>query len=345
MGVMPDLRTIAENILNLAPDVYLRDFVGDSGEPHAGAISASPDVILRPVAVTNPQAAFGAGSGTENSSTLGYAVEAGQPNFIYVRVLNQGGAAAANVVATVYWSPVATLVTPDLWTLIGSVTIPTVPTGSVLTVSNAITWPSAAIPASGHYCLVGIIDTAADPGPSPGDLLDWDNFSRFIRENNNVTWRNFNVVDNDPSPTPDPTVPKEFVALPFLAPGAPDRARLMQLEVVARLPQGAKVLFEAPADFIERAQLLTPAAHLMAKLGRVRVPVNASGRSKSRKLMFPAKARNRLRLLVHVPKKNRGQAYEIAVRQLYEASEVGRVTWHLAPGVNKRQAQARRKKR
>ncbi|MDP9194379.1 MAG: S8 family serine peptidase [Acidobacteriota bacterium] len=345
MGVMPNLRTITDNILNIAPDVYIRDFVGDSGEPHAGSISASPDIIVRPTAVANPQAEFGAGSGTENSSTLGYIVEAGQPNFIYVRVLNQGGAAATNVTVTVYWSPVSTLVTPNLWTLVGSVNIPSVPTGSVLTVSNAITWAAANIPAVGHYCLVGIIGTANDPAPSPGDLLNWDNFQRFIRDNNNVTWRNFNVVDNEPSPSPEPDVPKDFIALPFLAPGAPDKARVMQLEVIARLPEGAKVLFDAPVEFLERAQVLTPAAKVLAKASRGRVPVNAAGRSKSRKLTFPAKARNELRLLVHIPKNARGRAYEIAVRQLHEGVEVGRVTWHLAPGVNKRQAEAKKKQK
>lgn len=345
MGVMPDLRIIANNILNIAPDVYIRDFVGDSGEPHTGMISSSPDIILRPSPVADPQAAFGAGSGTENSSTLGFEAEAGQDNFIYVRVLNQGGAAATNVTATVYWSPVSTLVTPDLWTLVGSVVIPSVPTGSVLTVSDAITWPAAQIPAVGHYCLVGIIGTANDPAPSPGALLNWDNFQRFIRDNNNVTWRNFNVVDNEPSPAPDPDVPKDFIALPFLAPGAPDRARPMQLEVIAKLPRGAKVLFDAPVDFVERAQILTPAARVLAKAGRAQVPVNATGRSKSRKLVFPAKSRTHLRLLVHIPKKERERAYEIAVRQLHEGEEVGRVTWHLAPGVRKRQEEARKKRR
>ena len=57
-----------------------------------------------------------------------------------------------------------------------------------------------------------------DPAPSPGALLNWTNFNNFIRNNNNVTWRNFNVVDNDPSL--DPQAPKGFVALPFLVPGA-----------------------------------------------------------------------------------------------------------------------------
>jgi len=113
IGVMPNLRAIIDGqILNLAPDVYLRDFVGDTGDPHSGAISASPDVILRESPEANPQAAFGEGSGSENNTMLGLEAEAGQDNFIYVRVRNRGGSAAANVQATVYWSPPATLVTP-----------------------------------------------------------------------------------------------------------------------------------------------------------------------------------------------------------------------------------------
>jgi hypothetical protein len=96
IGVMPNLRAILNgNILGLAPDVYLRDFVGDTGDPHAGAISASPDVILRTALEPSPQAAFGEGSGTENSQTLGFEAEAGQDNFIYVRVRNRGGSDAA----------------------------------------------------------------------------------------------------------------------------------------------------------------------------------------------------------------------------------------------------------
>ena len=62
IGVMPNLRAIIDgNVLNLAPDVYLRDFVGDTGDPHNSPISASPDVILRPSPVRIPQKAFGQG--------------------------------------------------------------------------------------------------------------------------------------------------------------------------------------------------------------------------------------------------------------------------------------------
>lgn len=333
---MPNLRAIIDgNILGLTPDLYLRDFVGDSGEPHSGSISASPDVILRPTAVADPQASFGAGSGTENDATLGYTAEAGQDNFIYVRGRNQGGAAAVNATARVFWSPVATLVTPNLWTLIGSTTFPNVPTGEVLTAAPAITWPAAAIPGPGHYCLVGIIEHPGDPAPSPGDLMNWANFNTFIRNNNNVTWRNFNVEDNDPAPDPD--VPRGFNALPFLAPGAPDIARPMQLELLAKLPTEAKLFWEVPLRFFDALHGKFANAEIDKKKRVARLAIRPVGRFRLPAIPFPAKSLTKMRLLVHIPPELRKRSYEIAVRQLWERQEMGRVTWHLAPGIRKRQ--------
>lgn len=328
IGVMPNLRAIIDgNILNLAPDVYLRDFVGDTGDPHTSAISASPDVILLKTAAANPQTSFGEGSGTENSSTEGSEAEAGQDNFIYVRVRNRGGSAAANVNATVYWSPPATLVTPDLWTLVGSTTIPNVPTGNLLTVSNAITWPNAAIPATGHYCFVGLIGNPQDPAPAPADLLNFDNFMLFIRANNNVTWRNFNVVNNVP---PSAGSPPNYVQLPFMAAGAPDKARRMAFEVVGRLPREAKVVLELPLEFAQMLRVQTTQVK-GAKEGRVvYIPVNPSGRTNFGHMVFPAKARIPMRLLVYIPDDLRKHEFEIFARQLHGEEEVGRVTWRLA---------------
>ena len=332
IGVMPDLQEIFDHAFNAAPDVYLRDFVGDTGEPHMGAISASPDVILRPTAAADPQAAFGAGSGTENDNTLGSTAETGHDNYIYVRVLNQGASPAIDVEATVYWSPVASLITPDLWTLVGSTVLPNVPIAEQLTVSNAITWPQAALPGEGHYCFVAMVGNAADPAPGPADFLDWDNFRHFIRENNNVTWRNFNVEGSDPD-TADPTVPKGFKALRFLAPGAPDKARNMALEFIAKLPEGAKAMVEMPVGLFElfhgRHQL--GKVSMDAKRGAAILPVNPHGRTRFGEVAFAAKSRSALRLLVHIPEKDRKRTYQVAVRQIWEGEEVGRVTWQLGP--------------
>ncbi len=332
IGVMPNLRRIFDSVLNAAPDLYIRDHVGDTGVPHAGPVSASPDIILSPAPVANPQAAFGAGSGTENSATLGFRAEVGQDNHIYVRVLNQGGSPAADVEATVYWSPVATLVTPDLWTRVGSTTLPSVPAGEQLTVSGPIVWARADIPAAGHYCFVGLVGHAADPAPGPADFLNWDNFLRFIRENNNVTWRNFNVEDNLPDVV-EPSLPEGFRALPFMAPGAPDRDRPMALEVIAQLPPGAKVLLEVPAAFYERlhGRFDAPRVSFDRQRGVARLPLNPTGDTHLGEILFPAGSRAELRLLVHVPPEHRALSHRLAVRQLWEGMEVGRVTWQLQP--------------
>jgi uncharacterized protein YegP (UPF0339 family) len=329
IGVMPDLRLIIDNVLNLAPDVYIRDFVGDVGEPHNGAISASPDIILRPDPVADPQFTFGEGSGTENSNTLGYEAEAGQDNYLYSRVLNQGGIDATNVEVTLFWSEVSTLVTPDQWTLIGSTVIPNVPTGEVLTVSDAIIWQAADIPTTGHYCIVGIIGTANDPAPNPADFLDWSNFQRFIRENNNVTWRNFNVVDNEPDTDVDLFPGVKFKALEFISPGAPRQAVPMQLEFIGKLPEGARVYLEVPdyyGEMIWERGLKTMA---LRSANRQFIPIKQFGRLTLPEIPYPAKIRNHMRLLVHLPKERQKSTYDVAVRQLFRGNEVGRITWRL----------------
>ena len=327
IGVMPDLRQIIDNVLNVAEDVYIRDFVGDHGDPHTGAVSASPDIILRPTAVPNPQGAFGQGSGTENIDTLGFEAEAGQDNFIYVRVLNRGGADATNVEATIYWSPPASLVTPNLWTLVGSVAIANVPAGDVLTVSDALTWPSGAIPATGHYCFVGLVGTDADPAPDVTAFFDWNKYVSFVRSNGNVTWRNFNVVNNVPPSAGVKGAPKGFVVLPFLAPGPPDEARRMGLSVLARLPNGARAILEAPLYLLEA--LGHRPEKVKGSLGRI--PIRAQGLHYLGEAVFAARSTAELRLFVEIPPKLRDHSYRIAVRQTYEGGEVGRLTWVLAP--------------
>ncbi len=328
IGVMPNLRAIImSNAIGLASDLYLRDNVSDTGEPHTGSISASPDIIVVPAAVPNPQAAYGEGSGTEDSVTLGDAVHPTHDNYIYVRARNRGGTAASGVTARVFWSPASTLVTPDLWTEIGTATFPTVPAGDVLTVSNTLTWLQADLPAAGHYCFVGLVGNAQDPAPNPSDFNDWDTFCRFIRENNNVTWRNFNVASTDPADGADPS---DFVALPFLIGGPPDAAREMRLEIVSHLPAGSRVLLEIPIHLraLARGRDLKES---QAKRDRLRLAANPHGRTPLEPVLLGAKLRTQARLLVRIPKELRAHRYEVYVRQIYRDLEVGRVTWRLAP--------------
>ena len=323
IGVMPDLRAIINNTLQVVPDVYLRDNVGDSGAvPVIGGISGSPDIIVRPTTVADPNAAFGQGSGTENSSTLGYEAEAGQDNYIYVRMKNRGGANANNVTATVYWSEVSTLVTPDMWSLIGTTAPVNVPQGDTLMVANPITWSSADIPVTGHYCFVGIIDHPGDPAPPLPPATDWNGFTDFIRNQNNVTWRNFNVVNVEPDAA-------DTIKLPFQIAGAPDRARIFGLEIMQHIPRDIKVWLELPM------MIAKPFLHgqnleykLDRKKGLIKLRLPARPSMKVPRIKLGKSARIKAQLVIEGNKKQQVQpGNRVAIRQLYDDMEVGRVTW------------------
>lgn len=328
IGVMPDLAAVLP-ALGLVPDIYLRDAVGDTGVvPWMGSISTSPDVIVRPDSVADPQMSYGQGSGTEGSDTLGYEVESGQDNFIYVRVRNRGGSAAANVVATVYWSEVATLVTPGMWHLVGSTTIPNVPTGDLLTVSDEIVWPKGQIPATGHYCFVATLHHADDPAPPTPGTMSFSDFYDLIKAQNNVTWRNFNVVNVLPDP------PSATTAFEFLLTGAEGEPEPFEFVVERNVPWDAKLVLEGPLQLIR------------LKLGRVSRDVKIDRRKKTAEMVLPSLPRialGKARLgkgdrfpcrLSLIPGKTRiTWGHGVAVRQLYRGEEVGRVAWQFAPEV------------
>ncbi|MDJ0944484.1 MAG: S8 family peptidase [Kiloniellales bacterium] len=331
MGVMPDLRGIIDSMLAVVPDIYIRDNVGDIGDPHTGAISSSPDIILLPTTVANPQAAFGEGSGTENDASLGFEATAGQDNFLYARVRNRGGTPAINVSAEIFWSPPSTLVTPDLWTSVGTVTIPSVPIGDMLTCSDALTWPETEIPAPGHYCFVGLIGTDGDPAPAPADFLDFNNFRNFIRNNNNVTWHNFNVVPRDPG---DPEA--EF-ALPWLMPGAPEERIQFALEITLRLPKRAEVLLEMPFGFLRDFDAQVKLVDIDKENDRGTAQLPPMGRLLFGPALMPARARYQMSFRVRLNSKDEDTVYPIDVRQLFEGKEeVGRLSWRFDPRAKQR---------
>ena len=328
IGVMPNVRQIGQNVLGLVPDVYLRDAIGDSGVvPHAGALSTSPDVILRPVPVANPGTAFGEGSGTENDETLGFQAEAGQDNTIYVRMRNRGASAANGVTATVYWSRVSTLVTPGMWNLVGTTSPVNVPTGNTLVVAPGITWPAANIPAPGHFCFVARLDHPQDPAPPIPGPTDWTGFLDAIRNHNNVTWRNFNVVDVQPDPAADP------VALPFVLAGAPGQARRFDFELAVNLPEDARLFLRLPAAAAGALpsmwrELLAPPGNgqdlFLLEVPRIRSNALCG-------VGLHADAAHECTFILQPSKRLADGLHTIAIRQFDEGVQVGGITWALRP--------------
>jgi serine protease len=189
IGSMPNLRGLIDGqYLNLAPDLYVRDVVGDDGSPRSGnATFASPDIITRQAQVANPTSQFGAGSGQENNDALSQNVLPGRDNFIYIRARNRGSRAAQQSFAEVYWTEAANALSPSEWKLIGRADFPSgVREGNVLTVSNALRWQAPA--GLRDPLLIVIAGAVEDPAPlkPTGNIPAEVNLSRFFHQNNNV---------------------------------------------------------------------------------------------------------------------------------------------------------------
>jgi len=324
IGVMPNLRAIVSNsALNLLPDLYIRDYVGDTGGPTSGINCASPDIILQNVAVADPQTSFGAGSGTENNPSLSQSVLDGQDNYIYVRFLNRGGAVANNVSIDVYWSPPATLVTPNLWTLIGTTTLAVLPTGNQLTVGNVLTWPSSAIPGPGHYCFVAVAGNAQDPKPNLSAFSTFAQYVEFVDNNNNVAWRNFNVLPPPPSNGKSTGVHR----LPFTVSGAFDTGHEFQLEAIGGLPEGSRAFIDMPASLGQALRSVPTELASDSKGRSARLPLNPFGIQRWGTVVLHARSTVQCELVVSIPPRDRRKSYSFAIRQIYKDVEVGRITW------------------
>jgi hypothetical protein len=328
IGIMPDLKAIIHTIFNSTndtADLYIRDHVSDTGDTTTYAsISASPDIIIRHAPIPNQATALGSGSGTETNPALSHPVVAGQSHSLYIRLLNRGAAAATNTTATVYWSEPATLVTPNLWHKIGSLTIPSIPTGDILTVSPRLDWPADAVPETGHYCFVAVAGADTDPVPVlPGTFED---FVRFVRERNNVAWRNFNVVSEPPNGT---SRPKGFHKFPVKIPGAFDEAREFVIKGVGSLPKGSKVRLQVPQGLADVMEMKGCGHREGDGWEVVVVGLQPEGVVQVGKGVLPAGSQADCELQVKVPEevyKGEG-AYEFALVQEWEGVEVGRVTW------------------
>jgi hypothetical protein len=330
IGVMPDLRRITNDLLELhSVDIYMRDNIDDTGDHSVGPLASSPDIILKTVEVMNPQEEFGEESIGVNSNTLSDQVNPGQDNFVYLRVRNRGMDDAFNTFAQVYWSPPATLPTPNLWHLRGTVNIANIPADNYLMVSNPVTWHSSDIPGAGHYCFIALIGNDLDPAPlltepPATDFMTWENYTTFVRNNNNVVWRNFNIVDNAPEES-------GFIPLDFLATGAPDRDLVMSLEVISKLPHGSKAFLMLGMRTARLFSLLLRRTNsIIPNNGNIMIPINIHGKFVIGDALFHKQVKIPLKILLYIPEKKHISTYTIYVRQLFEGDEVGRITWQLS---------------
>ena len=314
IGSMPDLAKVLPRI-GVVPDLYIRDDVGDDGTvPSAGAVSASPDVVVRPTAMA-PAAAFGLGGST---------VTAGQENFVYVRVSNRTANAAAGAGVTVFYALPSTLLTPNDWTRINAVPATVdVPGSQTLVPAPVIPWPEP-LPPPGHYCFIATVTHPNDPEPltwpPPPLTFSWDEFVSYIRNNNNVTWKNFNVV----------ALGEAGGAMSFAVAGAPDAKRVFDLELLRSPPRGIELEWELPVVLLRELDFDFSKVETKGTRAKVLVPPMAALRFRDVALVKSAKHRCRFR--VRPLSGLEREPVTLAVRQIWRGTEVGRITWRLRAG-------------
>jgi serine protease len=323
----------------------------------------------------NAQAAYGTPAMLARDD-IGSTVDIDQNNYLYVRVTNKGDADATGVNIRLYYSPASTLTDPAVWIPVNGatgqiVTGLTVPFGGT-TVTAGVQWNPEVTPGDGGYpppdpvthrvhgCFIGVVDHTTNPAPDTSEIhsLDYTSFRNYIKNHNNVTWRNLNIVDVDAGSSPSPS-PSPKPALPFKLYGAKNwiLPKRMQLDVVAKLPRGAQIQLEVPykltrlmgsvprvigmkaVDFVK--DVFTAKKSLekdslkgneyIEKLKKTYIPLNREGNNLLEKFFVKKGAVHDMNLYVDIPEKFIGQKFRIYVRQLYDGQEIGRVTWLLAP--------------
>lgn len=215
-----DAVTQAQALCSGPRDLYSRDWFNDLGfEPnnHTGVptdyttseLWASRDVWMRnqPDGITNNQ--------HQNAEYSPMNLPA-QLNYIYVRIGNRGcTASSGNEQVRVHWAKasIGSMTWPDNWDgtkyldspnnnalagdVIGTATIPVIQPGESVIVQLPMGWnPPNPDNYDGmsnepwHFCMVSQILDASDPSTA------YSGIGQFTKQNNNVVWKNFSVVNN-----------------------------------------------------------------------------------------------------------------------------------------------------
>ncbi len=298
-------------------DVYIRDNLQDTGATPlaSGGVSMSPDVNHYQQQLLDPQGSLGT-SAAATRDDMFEPIKFGQQNYVYLRLQNRGYAAASADVDLYYTLP-STLPTPVGWTLIGSLTTPSIVPGEFL-VAGPITWGN--VPQPGHYCFVAVLGTSGDPKPDIQSIQNVNDFYNFIRQNNNATWKNFDIIAASGG---------KKIKIPFWIQGWPKIPYHGDLEIkLGRLPKGAKVRLQI-ANHLRESAKLKKMKKAPAKGRFANYIVTPSGASALRNIRLKAGLRSQASLSITLPPEVRPGAYDIAVLQKINGKEVGRVTRRL----------------
>jgi hypothetical protein len=160
-----------------AADVWIRDNRNDNGtEPSTGRLWLGPDLWNRLAA---------------DGLTVHQNPEHGQPNYLYATVRNRSAVAVKATTMEMWIASASTgLVWPKSFSFVGRIFVPNLAAGEVRRI-GPLEWHPPAPVLSGHFCMYMRV-------LSPQDDLSFAEVAKIginARRNNNIAYRNLNVVD------------------------------------------------------------------------------------------------------------------------------------------------------
>lgn len=311
----PDYLKIMDSVKNaftavgIGADIYVRDSLSDVGTiPSIGTLYRSPDIITRTAQVADPATTLG----DMTKDDLAENVEAGQNNYVYIRLQNRGSV-AGDVTVNLYWSSPSTFATPSSWNLIGTAYVNNVQPGSVKIAE--IIWHAADIPSVGHFCIVAELDDPSDPAPDKTLITTGAMYSKFIAESNNFAWKNIQVVD---------ILPAGLTDMEFLIRGGSEDEHAEIRFDLQDLPDESEVYARILRRLCEGTQMIgmqfdkanTRYAYYKLHEGEI---------CRMREVPFQDQDESELHLYVKMPEQVSGSR-EIAVAQYVNGSPTGRIT-------------------
>jgi hypothetical protein len=187
----------------VAPDVFIRDALDDTGEPGAVAWGGrGADIIVTDSIVADPATAFADITDLRPADRI----RAGQSNFVYVRGFN-GSRVTQNILVDVYFVPYATLADASTWQQVDGATstrqLIDVPPGG-RDITAVIEWQAADIPdpAPGlthkTMIMIALLGNAGDPMPDPSGIRSLSEFWAFFRAAENANNACFRAMIYEP---------------------------------------------------------------------------------------------------------------------------------------------------
>ena len=128
---------------------------------------------------------------------------------------------------------------------------------------------------------------------------------------------------------PTPTGSNLWAQAAFFVRGAGDQPRIFELEVLQRIQEGVRIWWEVPAALAElmRRGSLDQVEGCEATEDGIRLPLWNRRVRRIRRLSLAADARFSCRLEFELPRDIEPGLNQVAVRQIFEGIEVGRVTY------------------